>query len=924
MLRAPIRSLRSFDSASGLSSVAAAALAALALPTALTVAPLEAVAQSEAGKLDSVLVVGSRIRRLDESAPNQVVTLNRKEIEATGVSSVGDLLQQLPSVGSSANSNGSQGTSHGSSSVNLRNLEPNRVLVLVNGRRWVVGAGSRSFRDFVDLNTIPLAAVQNVEILLDGATAIYGSDAIAGVVNIITYQKYEGGQLNLQAGATSRGDGQSRSADVLWGKSGEWGSALVSASFAKSDPIATTDRDWALARYQPIQSTQLPGGVYVVPGVQAGKAFTRVDGAAGTKPSDFRLKVASDVYDTNTDGYLIGPSERKAVYGQARVAISDSLDLIAEGLYNTRESSQRFNPAALVIGGAGMKGQVMPANHAYNPFGSTLSGFTVNRTMVEVGDRFNLQKVETTRLGIGLDGSLANGWTWNAFVSQAENKASFTALNQLNLENVALGIGDTARCAARQCTPIALFGPLTPAMADAVRAPALVGRNGTKSLDMVANITGDIMRLPAGALAFAAGVEYREESAYDQPDAFLNATPQFSGSTTTTGTASTPTDGRYHLSEAYAEFKIPLLAKRPGAHSLEATLATRHSRYSNFGDTLNSKAGLNWRPVQDLMIRGDVAQGFRAPNILELYGGLRSTVFPISADPCDGGGAGLPGCAGVPATYSQAATTAGKVPGITGGNPSLKPETSLNRSLGFVFTPSALKEFSWSMDWYDIKMDNTIQTIDANTLLGLCARTGRGCDVVQRNADGSIANLTAAYLNLASLRVAGLDSTARYGWRAQSLGAFSTALSLSYLDRFEQVIPQSDGSTIHQDLQGTGISRKAYPRIKGSFTLAWQRGAWGANWALRYIGGYTESVQDPTTKQFVPTPVSASVTNDLSMSYSFGADPKRLHSVSLGINNLFDRKPPLSYLAGATDNNFNIGTYDPRGRFVYVKAAVRF
>jgi iron complex outermembrane recepter protein len=881
------------------------------LPVSAQEANASAVDSSEAKTLEAVSVVGSRIRRKDETAASPVFTMERSEIESTGVVSVGELLQELPSVGSSFNSTGSGGTSHGSSSLNLRNLGANRSLVLVNGRRWVNGAGTRGFRDFVDLNTIPLAAVERVEVLLDGATAIYGADAIAGVVNIITYSSFDGLKLSSYVGTTDKGDGFTHNEDFLWGKSGDWGSALVSATVASSKEILAGDRDFSNAPLQGL-SRNTPAGRFknsTAVGSFGTKAFVR-DGSGG-----YRLDVpATDVYNETPDTTLIGPLDRAGLYGQLRFHLGDSVTFVTEGLYNTRESSQRF-PAATprIRGGDGM---TIPADHPYNPFGVPFQGsgtsFEVVRAITELGPRINTQNVNTMRLAAGFEGDFTNGWSWNSFYTYAQNKAKWTSTNQIDLDKVALALGPNDRCVANGCVPLNIFGAITPDMANYIRANG-VDRNGTKQHDFTANLTGDLFALPAGMLAFAAGVEYRKESGYDEPSAYFNQTPEFiSYSRKTTSAPRLPTSGSYDLKEAYVEFNVPLLADLPLVKQLELSAATRHSRYSTFGGTTNSKLGLVWRPWDDLMVRSTWAQGFRAPSINELYAGLRQTNLP-AIDPCNGGGAGKPGCVGVPASYNQSNYSGGSILSTVGGNPDLQPETSVNRSTGFIYTPGFAKGLSWSVDWYDIDLKEAISSFGSQNLLNLCANTGQRCNLVTRDSSGEIVNLIDGPINLNRLKASGVDTTLRYQLPKMAVGNFDLMFNAAYLSAFDRYDTLPNGQVRVVTRAGkSDIARESFPRWKANTSLDWSLGLWSANWSMHYIGNTDEGAAPGYGR------IPVQLTHDVWGAYTLRSQPV---TFTVGVQNLFDKEPPLSYVNGG-DLNFDMSTYNPRGRFIYVKAAI--
>lgn len=869
----------------------------------------DAAKSSEAKTLEGVSVVGSRIRRKDETAASPVFTMERNEIEATGTTTVGELLQQLPSVGSSFNSTGSGGTSHGSASLNLRNMGNNRSLVLVNGRRWVNGAGTRGFRDFVDLNTIPLAAIERVEVLLDGATAIYGADAIAGVVNLVTYSNFDGLKASAYLGQTGKGDGFTHDEEVLWGKSGDWGSVLASASVRRSNQILAGDRSFSRVPLQGI-SPDTPAGRF--------RNTTAVNGF-GTKTfvpngtGGFRLyDPATDVYNDHADTTLIGPLNLANVYGQLRWNLGERATFVSEALFNTRKSSQRFSPSAPRIRGS--DGMTIPADQPFNPFGVTFQGkgFEAVREMPEVGPRINTQNVNTMRLAVGLEGEVFSSWSWNVFYTYAQNKARWHSTNQIDLDKVALALGPNARCQQYHCVPLNIFGAITPEMADYIRADG-IDHNGTKQHDFTANVTGELFALPAGELAFAAGVEYRKESGYDDPSPYFNQTPQFiTYSRKTTSAPRLPTTGAYNVKEAYVEFSVPLLTDLPWAKKVELSAASRYSDYSTFGNTTNSKLGLVWSPWDELMLRTDWSQGFRAPSINELYAGLRQTNLP-ARDPCNGGGVGLPGCANVPATYDQKNFAGGVIPSTVGGNPGLRPETSVNRSVGFVYTPHFAKGLAWSVDWYKIDLKEAISSFGSQNLLDLCASSGQRCNLIQRAASGEIINLIDGPINLNQLKTSGVDTTLRYALPKTAAGNFAIMVTATYLDRFNRYDTLPNGQVREVKRAGmSDVARESFPRWKADTSLDWSRNQWSANWRMHYIGSTWEGI-DPGFGH-----IPAQLVHDVWGAYRLRAQPV---TFTLGVQNLFDKRPPLSWVNGG-DNNFDMSTYDPRGRFIYVKAEV--
>ena len=942
------------------------AMAALAVGLASpAVAQTAAAPQEEASSVDEIIVTGSRIQRRDADSVGPLLTLTAEDIKNSGAISVGDLLQRLPSAGVSLNSNGTQGTSYGASSINLRYLggaegSGNRVLVLVDGHRWVDGVGQRGFRDFVDLNTIPLGMIDGIEVLKDGASAIYGADAIAGVVNIRSIRDFDGVRVSTRAGITSESDGQQYSAVVNWGRRFDNSSVVLSASYAREDEILTADRERTALSLVPLTAPGTsPRGLFILPGLSnnayfgtptgfgaAANPITQIGfgnyGAGNTADNSFRTAtLPEDFYNTQAQGiYSAGPSERYGLYGRYRTDLSDNVSLHVEGLYNRRRSNQLFSPVLLDIGGTAgtIRGYSLANNHPFNPFGTANgvptanaltfaanSAWRVRKVMSDVGNRDNIQDVETWRIAAGLEGTFTafgSDWSWDLHGSWSYNEIASSALNGVNYERLFQGLGNPANClASAGCVPINLFGPMTADMANYIRFTTRES-NSTELLDVTYNVTGELFQLPAGPLSVAAGYEYRENRATDKPDAYANSTPVFLSNVYTTTTAQTrvPTIGKYSLHEGYVEFAIPVLADMPLAHSLDLSLAARYSNYDTVGDATTIKAGVGWRPVEQLLFRGTYSQGFRAPSILELFQGGREVSVQV-IDPCNGGAPArptLPGCAGIPGTYNQANFNLnGLIPGVTSGNRNLEPETADTYSAGFAFEPEAIPGFTLTVDWYDIKIKDAIAAQAAAQILGLCAaRGGVYCDLVTRDpSTGAVTRLVQGSQNLSEIRTSGVDATARYEFET-GIGRFAAVVDASYLDEFTTVSPDpAGGADILDERAGKGDrARSTYPHWKGQSSLRWSNGDWSALWRGRYIGESTDIVN--TVKDDV---TEAIFYNDVEASYAFNMYDA---TVSVGVNNLFDEQPPASYANAPI--NYDIYTYDARGRSAYIRFGLQF
>lgn len=913
--------------------------------------------EARASAVEEIVVTGSRIRR-DATTVGPLTTVGSEEIAQAAPTSVGEVLQSMPSVGVSLNSNGTQGTSYGVSSINLRYLgsaegSGNRTLVLVDGHRWVNAVGGRSFRDFVDLNTIPLGMIDRVEVLKDGASAIYGADAIAGVVNIYTKKHIDGFEANVRAGITDRGDNENLSGYLNWGKRFDRGSVMLSASYSDTKEILTSDRALTVRALTPLTAPPpSPRGLYALPGLANNAYFgtgagfastanpiTRLPGvttigAGASADNSFRTaSLPADDYNPITQGlYSVGPSKRTGIFGRFTYELTENTTGRIEALYSHRTSSQVFRPPLLDVRGS--NGITIARDQAYNPFGTAngvplanalaFSGnsLRIQRYAPEMGMLGSFQEVDTVRIAGGLEGrfELAGEWKWDMFASYSTNEAKFRSEGGVNYENVLRALGSPAVCAATAgCTPLDIFGVITPQMA-AYIGNTSTDENGAKQYDFAANVSRELFQLPAGTMGFAAGYEYRKESAYDIPDAFASSEsillPPISGSaqSPTGGTPRTATRGSYDLHEVYAEVSAPLLRDLPGVYRLELDAAVRYSHYSTVGGKATSKLGLSYRPIEDVLFRGTYSQGFRAPSILELYQSSRGQNFP-AVDPCNGGGAGKPGCAGVPTSYNQSQFNGGLIAGVTSGNKELEPETAETYSFGVVLTPSAIPRFSLTVDWFQIKVDDAIASQSATQVLAACANTLTFCNLVQRESTGEVSRLTQAVVNLSSIEVAGVDAVARYGI-STDWGNFQGTLDVSYLDKYRTSVPQPDGSIVVDDRTGkSDLPRSTFPRWKGQASIRYTNGDFDAGWKTRYIG----STKDIPNNAVNGGTVKAIYYHDAQVGYTM---PDIDTNFTLGMDNVFDQQPPAS--AANNPINFDIYTYDIRGRYLYFRVSTKF
>jgi len=946
----------------------------LAVAVALCVtalAPMGAAAQSTTTNLDAIEVTGTRIKRAEVEGQVPVQTLNRADIERTGLTSIGEVLQQLTGSGSALNakfnSSGNfgfppdgSGVGAGSAQVDLRHLGAKRVLVLVDGIRWVNESSASGVGSATDLNTIPLAIVERIEVLEDGASSLYGSDAIAGVVNIITRRDFDGGQVTLNYGQYGKGDGTQKGVDLAWGKSGDRYSLFLGASWTKQDPVYAKDREQS--RF-PIPGTGLAFGSGGIPqgrfmftdpntgAVQnivpnTGVSNPRYDGSAGcARTDDYHCFTSADRFNFAEYNMVLTPSERKGLFGQFRFDITDNVQWYVKALGNRRESTNQAGPEPLFFGPDGATGNPLADNitvsalNPYNPFGFDLvSGDNmslIGRRPVEGGARVFEQKVDTTYFATGLVGNFQaadRSWYWDVNGMYSKNKAEQTNYGSYNIYNVNMALGDPAVCAATPgCVPLNIFGgvgSITPDMLKWIQ-PVVRDRSQNELSLFTANLSSDLFTLPAGPVSFATGLEHRKYKGSYQPDP-LTVIGHYNG------VPSQPTSGSYDVNEAYLELSVPIFADSALGKKLDLSLAGRYSDYSTFGGEFTPKYGLRWQVTDDFVLRTTYAEGFRAPSIGELYGSAARADLQLF-DPCSVGLGGTPprgsaaNCAslGVPTGFQQANS---QISVTTGGNRELEPERSRSFSAGFVWSPWFGNDASWSerfdveVTFYRHNIDGAIQAINAQTQLDLCVDTLDPiyCDGITRASTGAVSSFNNRLTNLGSIKTDGWDVDLFWTLPQSSIGQFKLGWKNTFVGRYE-----ATGAAGQRQPQkpGVEVADSSIPEWTSNASIGWTLDNWSANWTVRHISELTEDCGDAVafpvcSNQAAGTnTLSATTFHDAQVGYKI--DWMKGLQLTAGLNNVFDKDPPICLSCSL--NGYDASTYDiPRGRYWYLRADLRF
>ena len=900
---------------------------------------------------ESIVVTGSRIRRdpLDQDAP--VVFVDQDDIAKTGLNSVNDVLQRLPSSGGGLNSKFNNsgnlgnppdggGVGAGAAEIDLRYLGSRRVLVLVDGLRFVNGASASGVPGSTDLNSIPESSIQRIEVLQDGASAIYGSDAIAGVVNIITKRSQRGLNASAQIGGYEDGDGVTQNYQLSWGNGDD--SALkivVGGSYVKQDPVRSGDR--GLSRFpepytdacQGTCSSFTPNGRYTGSIFVGGNA-TLIAPVIGRRPTpaDFRgFSSPADRFNFGPFNFLQIPLERAGLFGNLRYEMSDNVNFSIKTLYNQRKSKNQAAPLPFGIGPTSgltpvLSSIVVSASNPFNPFGVDLGGSNNNvgaifRRFLEGGPRRFNQTVDTYYGVATLDGDFDVGsrnWFWDVNAAYGRNKAKQTMFGNINSSLLRQALGPIGGCTA-SCVPFNLFGgfgSITPAMIDFVSFEQNDSSKQTQ-LDLTANLSGTLFELPGGPLGLAVGAQYRDLKGRFDPDPVVAA--GFSSDI-----PARPTRGSYDVKEAYAELNAPLLRDVPFVNLLELNGAVRVSDYSTSGSTTTFKGGVNWKPISDLRLRATYAEGFRAPAIGELFG-TQSRFDEVLDDPCSSHSSNRApqrfanstevrsACiaAGVPANGSYQQANA-QISVNTGGNRDLAPETSESYVVGGVYSPSWLPRFSIEANWYKIKVQGAIQAIPrATTVLNCLVTNDPGtCGLVTR-VNGELIEVEGLLQNIAAIRTKGIDVNLAYRGVETGIGRFGFTWNNTFLRNFDVVVPGPTGAQL-LSREGTqvGAPAQAFPKHKSVGIIDWD----GEDIGLTLTGRYVSKLRE------VGGNVMKSVFyTDAQLRFLFGEQDEI--GFALGVNNLFDRRTPGCVTCES--NNFSQTAHDIPGRYFYARANFR-
>ena len=839
-------------------------------------------------QLDQVVVVGSRLN-IPGGGAARVTVLDQAAIQRSGATQVSDVLRLLPQASTSFDESGNAGFL-GAAAPQLRGLSPGSTLLLLNGRRLNT-SGSQFASDFFDLNQLPLAAVDRIEVLTDTAAAIYGADAVGGAIDIRLKRDFEGLDIGGRYGTSGESDATERQATVAAGGARGRFSGMIVGTWANRDPVRGSDRsltaDSDFSRLGGLDTRSgmaYPGTVYSldgsplpglshsfagIPGNPTGRALT---------PADFSATDGVvNLFERSAYTTLVPENERSSLYATGTAKLSAGLEAYTELLYSNVKQVIQSTPDALFGGAFGLF--VVPASNPFNPFGVDVG---IDHRFVDLGARTNEAKTRFSRNVVGVRGDLPKGFDFD--LSYWRDKDDTEVLNR-NL--IDYGRVFEALASTDPATALNLFTTAdnSQAVLDSIRLNRRDKMNATaESAEFV--VRGSPFRLPAGPVQLAIGATaHKERIDIDVPDLLALSADRNSQA-------------------IFAETSLPLVSpaqRVSGIDRLEATLALRHDRFSGDVSTTNPQYGLLWRVLPSFAVRATYGEAFKTPSLYNLYS-PSLTLDYVVADPQRGG-------------------ASSDIQTRVGGNPDIQPETAKSTTLGFTWTPQgALAGLSFAASFFRIEQHNFVQPAFSPELIianpdvfsDRIVRAAPTPEDIAAGQPGRLLSVDARGGNFGSVEVKGVDVDASYQWTQERLGDFGLQFMASYIDSYRlRLIPGARA----EDVAGIANESGFPVNLKATTVFSWKNSAgWGAALTARYRDAY---------KDFDRTRTLPSQTLfDLQASYEApesGWLPEGTRA-RIGVTNLTDRQGDFA--------NGPFG-YDPtqvdmRGRFYYVELGKKF
>lgn len=923
---------------------------------------------------DVVTVTGSRIQRTDTVAPSPITNVTAEQLQIVNTVNTEDYINTLPQVVPAFDST-SNNPGNSTATVSLRGLGTTRTLVLVDGMRFV-GAG---VTQVVDLNNIPAAMVANIDIVTGGASAVYGSDAVAGVVNFVLRDDFEGVEFNTSY-ETSLGDLDGSITNVSATMGGNFdngrGNAVFTVGYTNRESVLQGDRDFSsntffdpgpggtqfiLGGSSNIPGTFIRGRTSGTFGLNAAQVNAIDPNCAGNVCLGFRMDGGTlrgtrfgnptDLYNYAPTNYLQLPQERYNIGAFATYEVSPALEFYGRGIFasNVVDSQLAPTPAGLTIRVNLDNPNINPVllglitNDANSNNGDGTATIRISRRFEEVGPRNNLRETNSFQMVLGARGDLSSNWSYDIAGNYSRSSVANFQTGNISVAATLAAIlcdgGPTALASGCTAPHVNVFGgagSISAAGATFISRSAAIVSN-IETFQAVGTVSGrlDALTLPTAETAPAVvfGVEYREAEAQSNPDSVLG--PDVRGFN-----QSLPVGGVTDVYEFFAEAEVPLVEGRPGMESLALNLAFRSSEYNTVGNTETFAVGLGWQIDDQFRVRGNFNRAVRAPNVGDLFQPLVNG-FPSASDPCSSGPNGSFSAATIAATCTAAGVPVvganfqgnAQMEALFGGNPNLGAETADTYTVGVVATPNMIEGLTVQLDYYNISIEDAITTVPLQTLLNEChiQNIAASCAILavggsrnpatgEMGANGFLPRLTS--INAATLDAEGIDLRIDYAFAADVIG-MPGEVGLSYYG----------GYTMTSDVQNSATSPvitcageygldcgEPTPEYKHAMQASWYTGPFTTSLRWRHVGAVDA---DDTT-----LPLVSNLSDDIGgtnyFDVTFQWDVTERFSTTLGVTNVTDTDVPILGSTASEQGNTWPATYETLGRRLFVGGSLRF
>jgi outer membrane receptor protein involved in Fe transport len=910
--------------------------------------------------IEEIVVTGSRIKRRDFNTPSPLTTISSEDIEFSGQATIEETLYQMPQVlagfGRTSNNPGT-----GTASVNLRGLGDGRSLILLNNRR-VAPSG---IGNAVDLNNIPQFLIDRVEIITGGTSTVYGSDALAGVINFITKQNYSGFGIEAGISATERGDAETYDLNLAYGHNfaDGHGNVTVYANMTERKALFAGEREitgtliWEDFEGGLVEggSWTTPAGVVRWPDADLGSGPVQVTFNPDGTPHEFVWE--RDQYNYAPVNYLQVPHKRYALGAIAQYDLSQNFEGYVEASYVRNEPAANLAPVpAWRFVGVNLDNPVLTPE-ARQLFTDNytcdvnLACISFSKRISELGPRIYENNIDYTRIVAGLRGELWRGWDidgWVTYTRQSNSEKIYNIPSESRYQQGLLVDPVTNECydPSGGCVPLNVFGAenISAEGVEFIRHPSL--ENLTERTHKLASVfvTGSPFYTWAGSLDMALGVDWRSDETNFKADDAL-----FTGDTMSL-TGESPVQGTEEVFEIYAEAVVPLASDLGWAEYLGLEVGGRYSRHKHAGEVWTYKLGGEWQPLESLRLRTMHQRSVRAPNSSELFEEQRRNITTVirndsAQDPCsasrDPVGSGnadkciIQGLAADQLGIFEA-TVQYQMEYVSGGNPNLVPETGDTWTVGAVISPEFLSNWVFSIDYFLFEITDTIGGINSVDICFDPVNTGNVfCDNISRDVTGNVAEIVELTSNRGLLETSGIDVQIQYGTDLPEYlalrGDFATVNLNVYWTHLLTHKVQENTATEVLDCSGyfggtcidTTTSAQTFSRNRVTSNLHYASGPLGVHLTWRWIEG-THNGMQLSNWYDIPNPILAipEVGSEHYLDLGFAYEINEHFSTRFGANNLLDNDPPQ--MADAVWNQTDTGLYDVFGRSYYLTVLVHF